>query len=263
MLHAPNATRSRPVVVGISGRGLDACREAVRLGAEEAALREAPLRLVHGSLPPRGTPRSTPAMDLRQQRGRRLVNGAAHHLLTTAVGSEVRITTESTPETGLGVLLRWSQDAELLVLQRDDGWGSSVGLTVAVVVAEAGCPTLLTSAAGSPTGDLEVLLVLADEDDPAPAVDAALVEARLRRTGLTVLEGGRVARPVDEVLRRSASKQDVAVHRVRTDPDRGAQQVRELSRAAALMVVLRDADGGRGTLVAADDARCPVLSVPR
>lgn len=234
MLPAPRSTRTPAgIVVGIGGQGLETSAAAVRLGAEEAALRELPLHLVHGSRPGDREGSDGPAgMEHRQQRGRRLVNGAARDLAATPLGGGLQIVAESSPRTGLDLLLAYARTAVMLVLQREDGWDRPPGPTTRGVVAAAACPTLVTRSGQRPAGGVGVLVLLAEDHDPAPALALASIEASLRNVGVTVVDGG-----VD------------------------AAAVGDLSADAALMVVVRPDGGDTYMLGAVEQARCPVLVV--
>lgn len=225
--------------MGIGGQGVETYRAAVRLGAEEARLRQLSLRLVHGSRPARqGDPVSTAGMEHRQRRGRRLVNGAARDLAGTPLGRELQILTECSPQTGVDLLLAYGRTAVMLVLQRGDGWNLPAGPTTSAVTAAAGCPTLVTRSGERSASDVGVLVVRDLRHDPAPAIALALREASLRRITVTVLDG----------------RGDGAAVRV---------AIRDASRVAALMVVVRPVRGeAYGPVAGAvDDARCPVLMV--
>lgn len=234
MLPDPGSTRTPAgIVVGISGKGLESSAAAVGLGAEEAALRGLPLRLVHGSRPVGRAGSDGPAgMERRQQRGRRLVNGAARDLAARSRGRELRIVAESAPRTGLDLLLAHARTAIMLVLQREDGWDLAVGSTTRGVLAAAACPVLVTRAGLRPADEVGVLVLLDGEHDPAAALALAATEASLRRTRLTVLD----------------RESDVAA-------------VRALSAGARLLVVVRPDGGDVYALAAVEQARCPVLVV--
>lgn len=222
------------IVVGIGGDG-PSSRAAVRLGAEEAALRRVPLLLVHGSRPAGpGDTASPPGMHARQQRGRRLVNGAARELAGTPLGRGLQISTESSPRTGIDLLLAHSRTAVMLVVQRRDGFDLPAGATTTAVTAAAECPTLVTRSDGRSDHGAAVLLLLVPGLDAAPATALASIEAALRRVRVVVLDGCG-----DGVAAQAA--------------------VREASEDAALMVVARPIAAEDARLV--DAARCPVLVV--
>ena len=260
--------RSRPpagVVVGIGDQGPETYGAAVRLGAEEASLRQVPLRLVHGSSPAGAEGlASRSGMEHRQQRGRRLVNGAARDLARTRLGRGLRISTESSPQTGVEVLLAQGRTAVMLVLQRAGGWLLPAGRTISAVTAASGCPTFVTRSAPAPAGDVGVLVVLDPGHDPTPLITLALTEAFLRGTALTVLH-----RPGDRDDALSAVRavgeqaHDIPVRWTDVPTARRADQVREVSQGASLMVVVRPAAGEPDSLATAayDEARCPVLTV--
>ncbi|GAB2577772.1 hypothetical protein [Microlunatus antarcticus] len=227
--------RTAEVVVGIAGHGLDGCRSAVRLGAEEARLRRLGLRLVHGSRPAGQEDHLAPSgMEWRQQRGRRLVGGAARDLAVTALGRDLAIWTESSPRTAVDLLTTHARTAVLLVLQRPDGPDDPVGLTIDAVSASAWCPTLVVRSRDRAGAGVGVLVVLDPGHDAGPALVLGATEARLRGTAVTVLDG------------RECSVADLEA----------------ASDGAALMVVVRPGRGAHGPVVdAIDVARCPVLTV--
>ena len=251
-------------MVGIGGKGIETYRAAVRLGAEEATLRHVPLRLVHGSRPAGQHGSAEPSgMESRQQRGRRLVNGAARDLAATPLGRNVQIRTESSPRTGTDLLLAHGRTALMLVLQRGDGGDLPVGRTTSAVTAAAGCPTLVTRS-GRTVGALGVLVVLDVEHDPAPAIALACTEASMRRIAVTVLDGrGDLRAARTAVLAATGDDPETAVRHLEVAQDQWAGRVRRVSRDAVLMVVVRPAEGGAPGLVAdaVEDAACPVLMV--
>jgi hypothetical protein len=253
------------IVVGIGDQGPETYRAAVRLGAEEASLRQVPLRLVHGSSPDGpARPASPSALEYRQQRGRRLVDGAARQLARTALGRDLRISTESSPRSGVELLLAYGRTAVMLVLQRGDGRHVAPGTTTSAVTAGAGCPTFVTRSGEPLAGHVGVLLVLDPVHDPAPAIALALAEASIRGIALTVLDG-RGDRPGAAGAHQGVDVRayDVAVRWAALGPDVPADRLRDVSTGAALMVVVRPAPDEAYGLVggALDDARCPVLMV--
>jgi hypothetical protein len=266
MSHDDSAVRlPAGIVVGIGDQGPATYRTAVRLGAEEALLRQVPLRLVHGSSPvgpERSASRS--GMEHRQQRGRRLVNGAARDLAATPLGRRLRISTESSPRSGVELLLAHARTAVMLVLQRSDGWHLPAGATTSAVSAAAGCPTFVTRSGGPLGGDVGVLVVLDPEHDPTPAIALAFLEASMRGIALTVLDA-RGDRPaaLSAIKAGEARAYDVAVRYTDVKQERQVERVRNVSKDAALMVVVRPAPSEADGLVsgALDDARCPVLVV--
>lgn len=252
------------VVVGVGDEGLDTYRSAVHVAAREAALRHVSLRIVHGSKPAgQESPATASGMASRQQRGRRLVNGAARDLAATPLGQTIRIWTESSPQTGASLLLAHSRTAAMLVLQRLDG-PLSAGRTTSAVITAARCPTLVTRPGDRTDGDLGVLVLLDPEHDPAPAIALAFVEARLRGTGVTLLDGRNdpeVARPAIRLAR--AHHPDVSVSRIRVGTARPPHRLRELSVQGALIVVVRPGGCSESGMAAAaaDDAACAVMVV--
>lgn len=253
------------VVVGIGEKGAETYRTAVRLGAEEATLRRVPLRLVHGSRPAgEGADATASRMASRQQRGRRLVNGAARDLARTPLGRDLRIWTESSPRTGIDLLLAHSRSAIMLVLQRGDEWDLPAGRTARAVTAAAGCATLITRTGDRAGGEAGVLVVLGAEHDPAAAIALAFTEASLRRIAVSVLDGrGDRAAARTAIQHARTAHPGVPVHLVDLAPARSGEGRREASADAALVVVVRPADGeARGVVVhAIDGATCPVLVV--
>ena len=251
------------VVVGIGDQGFDTVRTAVRLGAEEAALRHVSLRLVHGSRPiGQKIGAASSSMEVRQQRGRRLVNGAARELAATPLGRSIQIWTESSPQTGIDLLLAHSGTAAMLVLQRVDGLMSAGPTTSAVMVA-ARCPTLVTRPSDRTLGHLGVLVLLDPEQDPAPAIALAFTEASLRGSAVTVLDGRNDPDAVRTAFRVArANHPDVLISCTAVSVARPAERIRENSENATLIVVVRPARDQSGLAAAAiDEAACPVLAV--
>ena len=259
--------RPRPagIVVGIGDRGLASYAAAVQLGAEEAVLRRLPLRLVHGSRPGGEQAVGSPAeMAARQQRGRRLVGGAARDLAGTPLGRELRIWAESSPQTGIDLLLAHARTAVMVVLQQRDGRDLPAGSTTAAVVAAADCTTVVTRSAVRAVGEVGVLVFVDAEHDPAPAIALAFDEAGLRGVAVSLLDGRVDGDAAQTGIRLGrAAHPHVAVRRLEVEPGRAAARVREISGDAALLVVVRPAPGQAPTTVATavDGARCPVLLV--
>ncbi len=257
--------RPAAIVVGIGDRGLESYHAAVRLGAEEAVLRRLPLRLVHGSRPPGEQGESSVAeMAARQQRGRRLVGGAARDLAGTPLGREIRISAESSPQTGVELLLAHAPTAVMLVLQRRDGRDRPTGSTVTAVAAAVGCTMLVTRSAMRSVGEVGVLVVLGPEHDPAPAMALAFDEAALRRVAVSVLDGRGDGGAAQLGIRLGrAAHPYVTVRQVEVEAGRTAERFREIGGEATLLVVVRPAPGRvTGTVAAAvDGVTCPVLLV--
>jgi hypothetical protein len=264
-------TRRPPgIVVGIGGGGVEEYRTAVRLGAEEARLRQVPLRLVHGSRPALAriiVDAST--MEFRQRRGRRLVNGAARELAATSVGRTIQIETESSPRTGVELLLEHARSAVMVVLQRDDrDTASDAGRTTTAVTADARGPTLVTRLGDRATGGLAVLVVVEPGQDPAAALTMAFAEASLRKLPLTVLgEPGGEAAVLAGVIALGERHADVDVRYAVLVAALLAVRVRRDSEVAALLVLTRsippsDPRRSVGTVSdLADSSACPVLLI--
>jgi hypothetical protein len=249
-------------VVGIGLQGAETYSTAVLLGAQEATLRQVPLRLVHGSTPGDGRPASPSGLQYRQQRGRRLVDGAARDLAGSRLGRFLQISTESSPRTGVELLLAHGRTAVMIVLQRGDGHLPAG--TTSAVTAEAGCPTFVTRSGDRLAGGVGVLVVLDPEHDPAPAIALALGEASMRKVALTVLDGREDRAAACRAIRSlGAQAHDVPVRHVEVAPARVAERARDISKDVALMVVVRpgsgEAYGPVGDAVA--HAWCPVLTL--
>ena len=108
------------VVVGVNG-ALASCRQALVFAAQEARLRKAAVRLVHGCEPLATLAERLPAVPLvaRERQARRQLRDAAEALrplLDAAAAVNFRID----PRTGVEALLDESKSAELIVMQRRD-----------------------------------------------------------------------------------------------------------------------------------------------
>lgn len=174
-----------PVVVGVNGSA--ASRAAVRLAAREAAMRQRPLRVMHGFVWPfyDSSAPGRPYGQLRQQAAE-LLAGAVAAATTTEPG--LSVTGQLVDQPATAALLRASRTAALLVLGAED-LADRIGLPVESVlvqlVARARCPVLVAGAT-QPTGGPVVVGV---DGSPAAqlAVDFAFDEASRRRVPLVAV----------------------------------------------------------------------------
>ncbi|MBO0830296.1 MAG: universal stress protein, partial [Streptosporangiales bacterium] len=183
------------VVVGVDGS--DAAMDAAAWAAEEAALRQRPLRIVHGFLwPGYGAGAAfmyDPAVgDLRD---------AADAVVTTAVehakkaAPEVACTGEVIPGAAAPTLIRESKGAELVVVG-SRGLGGFAGLLVGSVgvsvAAHAASPIVVVRPRTDGQGVGAGRIVVGVDGSPTAlrAVRFAFDEARRRQVGVTAVYGG-------------------------------------------------------------------------
>lgn len=286
-----------PVIAGVDGSA--SSMAAAEAAAEEARLRELPLRLVHAyhwPTAPVGGARLVYEPDVDAMRGmaERFMADAASRV--RALAPDIEITTDLLWGEALKVLVRLSRQATLVVVG-SRGLGSFTGLllgSVAVhLVAHTHCPVQVVRGRPRPSG----AVVLGIDGSPAaqPAVDLAFDEAALRGCGVTAVhawsqwhtptqpppdpsmpyanEPGELRegeeRLLAEALAGSRMRQpDVPVER-RAVRGRPRETLIEASRTARLLVVGARGRGGFAGLLlgsvsqaALHHAECPVVVVP-
>lgn len=263
MVSDPN----RPVVLGVSVPRNN--HPAVRLAAEEAALRGRRLQVIHAFvwplLPPRGPHHDYGA--LRQD---------AEHMVADAVRAARRtcpgLTVSGRVVDGapLSILWHYSQRAALLVL----GNGllrTSVSVPVESMAiqltARAACPVIVAHDSRRPRAP--VVVGVDGSPGMAPALDLAFEEARLRGAPLIVVQAERPKREVSgghAMLHHAIALWLTRYPNVRVERQvvaaPAAEVLGELSQRAQLLVV-----GARGwrarllgsvTLAVLHHAACPV-----
>lgn len=263
-----DSEQRRPVVLGVkTPRGDHA---AVRLAAEEAALRGRCLHVIHAFVWPLGPPR-----EARWRSGsprhiaERIVADAVSAARTACPG--LRVSGRVIDGSPLSILWHYSRRAALLVL----GTGTlraSVDIPVQSMAvqlpARAACPVIVADDTRCPHAP--VVVGVDGSPGTAPALDLAFEEARLRRAPLLVVQAGRPEREVTggphTVLHHTlawwlARYPTVSVtQRVVAAP--AVQALTEMSRHAQLLVV--GARGWRARLLGSvtqamlHHAACPV-----
>lgn len=288
---------SGPVVAGVDGS--PAGMAAAEAAAEEARLREVPLRLVHAyhwPTAPVGGARLVyePDVDAMRNMAERFMADAASR--ARSVAPDIDVTTDLLWGEALKVLVRLSHKATLIVVG-SRGLGSFTGLLVGSValhlVAHTHCPVEVVRGRPRPSGD--VLLGVDGSPAAQPSVDFAFDEAALRGCGVTAVhawsewttpaqpppdrsmpyayEAGMLRddgeRLLAESLAGSGERQpDVPVER-RTVRGRPRETLIEGSKHARLLVVGARGRGGFAGLLlgsvsqaALHHADCPVAVVP-
>lgn len=288
---------SGPVVAGVDGS--PAGMAAAEAAAEEARLREVPLRLVHAyhwPTAPVGGARLVyePDVDAMRNMAERFMADAASR--ARSVAPDIDVTTDLLWGEALKVLVRLSHKATLIVVG-SRGLGSFTGLLVGSValhlVAHTHCPVQVVRGRPRPSGD--VLLGVDGSPAAQPSVDFAFDEAALRGCGVTAVhawsewttpaqpppdrsmpyayEAGMLRddgeRLLAESLAGSGERQpDVPVER-RTVRGRPRETLIEGSKHARLLVVGARGRGGFAGLLlgsvsqaALHHADCPVAVVP-
>jgi nucleotide-binding universal stress UspA family protein len=288
---------SGPVVAGVDGS--PAGMAAAEAAAEEARLREVPLRLVHAyhwPTAPVGGARLVyePDVDAMRNMAERFMADAASR--ARSVAPDIDVTTDLLWGEALKVLVRLSHKATLIVVG-SRGLGSFTGLLVGSValhlVAHTHCPVEVVRGRPRPSGD--VLLGIDGSPAAQPSVDFAFDEAALRGCGVTAVhawsewttpaqpppdrsmpyayEAGMLRddgeRLLAESLAGSGERQpDVPVER-RTVRGRPRETLIEGSKNARLLVVGARGRGGFAGLLlgsvsqaALHHADCPVAVVP-
>lgn len=288
---------SGPVIAGVDGS--PAGMAAAEAAAEEARLREVPLRLVHAyhwPTAPVGGARLVyePDVDAMRNMAERFMADAASR--ARSVAPDIDVTTDLLWGEALKVLVRLSHKATLIVVG-SRGLGSFTGLLVGSValhlVAHTHCPVEVVRGRPRPSGD--VLLGVDGSPAAQPSVDFAFDEAALRGCGVTAVhawsewttpaqpppdrsmpyayEAGMLRddgeRLLAESLAGSGERQpDVPVER-RTVRGRPRETLIEGSKHARLLVVGARGRGGFAGLLlgsvsqaALHHADCPVAVVP-
>lgn len=288
---------SGPVIAGVDGS--PAGMAAAEAAAEEARLREVPLRLVHAyhwPTAPVGGARLVyePDVDAMRNMAERFMADAASR--ARSVAPDIDVTTDLLWGEALKVLVRLSHKATLIVVG-SRGLGSFTGLLVGSValhlVAHTHCPVEVVRGRPRPCGD--VLLGVDGSPAAQPSVDFAFDEAALRGCGVTAVhawsewttpaqpppdrsmpyayEAGMLRddgeRLLAESLAGSGERQpDVPVER-RTVRGRPRETLIEGSKNARLLVVGARGRGGFAGLLlgsvsqaALHHADCPVAVVP-
>lgn len=281
-----------PVVVGVNG-GLAGCRQALVFAAQEARLRNAPIRLVHGCDPLATLTERQPSVPMvaRERQARRQLRDAAdavRPLLNADTMVEFRID----PRTGIDALLDESTTAELIVLQRREltTLGRiTAGSTSNAVAARAHCPVAVTRAgSGSTPHRGGVLLGVHGQAGLDAAVQLAFIEAALRRARLTIhllthsdAEGGHASSAgeasvavlegggpgwADLISRYARRFPEVVLARVVVAGD-SVDTLRAATESAELLVISRHDGGQDGDLRSLgsrarqliNTSRCPIL----
>ncbi|GAA3023680.1 universal stress protein [Kitasatospora albolonga] len=174
-----------PVAVGVDTSA--ASLAAAHWAAEEAALRDRPLRVLHAlplmpHLLPSGTARSP-------FEGSALLHAVRHVLAVRH--PQLRTRTDEVHDVATAALVAASEDAELLVLAvRGDGGfpGLRVGSTALHVAARAACPTVLVPAEEADAGLRDRIVVAVDARRPhGAALDFAFDTARRHGLPLRIL----------------------------------------------------------------------------
>ena len=288
---------SGAVVAGVDGS--PSSMSAAEAAAEEAGLREAPLRLVHAyhwPTAPVGGARLVYEPDVDALRGmaERFMADAASR--ARAVAPDIEITTDLLWGEALKVLVRLSHRAALIVVG-SRGLGSFTGLllgSVAVhLVAHTHCPVQVVRGRPHPAGG--VLLGIDGSPAAQPSVDFAFDEAALRGCGVIAMhawsgwstpaqppqdssmpyayEPGMLRDGEERLLAEALAgsreeRPDVPVER-RTVERRPREALIEASRTARLLVVGARGRGGFAGLLlgsvsqaALHHAACPVVVVP-
>ncbi|NKQ52049.1 universal stress protein [Amycolatopsis sp. K13G38] len=283
------------VVVGIDGT--PASVRAVRWGAREAALRHAPLTIIHafgipdafyGEAMPPGT-----WLRSRQQASQALLEEAAVAATSAHLGLAVR--TESSVDAPIPMLLQRSREARMLVLGSAERGVLGDLLSGSVIGALSGhveCPLLVVRGDDSQPADAPVVVGVDGSPANAPAVALAFEEASLRGVPLVAVHSWSDAdseqvfsaaraefdfEPLRDTENRVLAEAlagwcerypDVAVSRVLAK-DRPRHQLLEWCDKAGLVVVGSRGRGGfRGLLLGSTTyalvhhSSCPVLVVP-
>ncbi len=175
--------KERPIIVGVDGT--TTALRAVAWAAEEARLRQRPLRLVHAA-PYLGTPDDTgPA------RGRADAVLARARTVAHQIAPEVSTDVVVMPDPPVSVLVDATADAELLVIGMISGSGAEIvlGSVTLDVTTGAHCPVAVIrgdrSARRARTAP--VLLGIESVDADAAAVTVAFDDAERHGTGMIVV----------------------------------------------------------------------------
>ncbi|GAQ50383.1 universal stress protein [Streptomyces acidiscabies] len=177
-----------PVVVGVDGS--ESSLRAVDFAADEAALRGAPLRLVHASLWERYEGSS-----LAENLGRPAERVTAEDILRTAEqratlrGPGLEVSLDVLPEEPEYALIREGRDASLLVVGTRGRGGLAellLGSVSLAVAARAACPVIVVRGDHDP--QRRVVVGIGERE---AALDFAVQEARLRHATLDAVRAWR------------------------------------------------------------------------
>ena len=285
------------VLVGISAAPVAEQRDCLDFAVVEANRRHADLWLVHGCDPLVTATALVPTSTLQKRirSGRELIGDATDYVVGD-LDPQLGITTEVAEVSGARTLVDLSIRASLVVCQRRAVSAARrwhTGSTTSRVCAQSAAPVaVVTSWSGRLSGS-GVVVGVDGNGHSAVAVEAALVEARLRGKDLTAVHAWEAPGPLGatgyvppdddelEMLGRRATlllaalmagpcadHDDVSVRQVAI---RGpaAEALLYLGRTAELLVVGRHAGHGVGSLGLGGVARhvldgspCPVIVTP-
>jgi nucleotide-binding universal stress UspA family protein len=173
----------RPIVVGVDGT--TTALRAVACAAEEARLRQLPLRLVHAA-PYLGTPD-----DSGPARGRANAMLARARTVAHQIAPEVSTEVVVVPDPPVSVLVDATADAELLVIGMISGAGAEIvlGSVTLDVTTGAHCPVTVVRGdrTASHTRSAPVLLGIESVAADAAAVTVAFDDAARHGTGIVVV----------------------------------------------------------------------------
>jgi nucleotide-binding universal stress UspA family protein len=252
----------KPVVVGVDGSAT--ALVAVRLAAREAALRDSPLRVVHGFLWPTY---QVPNYGALRRDAERMVDKAVAAAASTVPGTTVSgHIVDGEP----GAVLRAEcRTAALAVLGPSDPGHhrAAVDSVVEHVAARTRCPVMVAHHARQTGGP--VLVGVDGSADSAAAVRFAALEAAARDTDLVAVHVERgesgADGPLDDALaaiRRTAPQVKAQKRWIRGEPREAL-----VSESAAAQLVVVGARGYVRTLLGAvsygllRNAHCPVAVV--
>ena len=284
-----------PVVVGVNG-ALAGCRQALVFAAQEARLRNAAIRLVHGCEPLASLTERQPSLPLvaRERQARRQLRDAAD-ALRPLLDPDMTVEFRIDPRTGIHALLDESTSAELIVVQRRELTTlgrTTAGSTSSAVAARSHCPVAVTRAGMSASHSRSGVLVGVDvQRGPDAAVQLAFIRAAFRRARLTAIqvltqgEGGwghspwAFGAPAAAHARATSALAELINHYAGSFPDVVVAQIvvmgdavdvlREATLAAEVLVIGRrggqehEARGlGSQARQFINTARCPILVAP-
>jgi nucleotide-binding universal stress UspA family protein len=221
------APPARDVVVGVDGS--ECALRAVRWAAREAALRGAPLRIVHAAsyLGKRGVAGAPPPELARARQITAQAFTVARH-----TEHDLRASTEVVPGDPVGTLLRAATASQLVVLG-----SSTTGAADELVLAPVGArlaarspqPVIVVprQRSGTPVGrPVVAVLGIGDPEDDEAVAEFAITAARRAGVSLTVLQ----TRPAGRT--EAATWTDVPSEWSRREPDLEVHRT-ELPRASA------------------------------
>jgi nucleotide-binding universal stress UspA family protein len=182
----PEVTMNHAILVGLDGSEQSRC--ALEWAAGEAALRSAPLHLLHAiPWPLLGIPIDPHRTDAWENAQRLLVDAERR---ATDLAPCVEVTSELVKDSPATALIRRAEHADLVVVGTR-GHGGFAGLVIGSVAlrvaAHAPCSVVVTGkATGPPTEPREIVVGVGDQ--PATVqLQAAFEEAALRSIGLRAL----------------------------------------------------------------------------